>query len=227
MAALDFPTSPTVGQKYPASPVAGVPTFTWDGEKWSALTGGYFGVGAQASDTLPVGAPDNTLWFESDTGLLYIRYNDGSSTQWVIASPQPDTTTFLLKPVASKADQQTGTSAVAAVTPSQQHQHDSAIKAHASFTGSTGAILSGFNIASITRASAGIYNVVFTVPFATANYTGHVTAEVNGNASDGIICFVNGSVPKTATGCQVRFLNLAVSAAVDPTVGHIMFCGRQ
>jgi len=31
---LDFPTSPTVGQKYPASPVAGVATYVWDGEKW-------------------------------------------------------------------------------------------------------------------------------------------------------------------------------------------------
>ncbi len=34
--ALDFPSSPTVGQKYPASPVAGLPTYTWDGEKWMA-----------------------------------------------------------------------------------------------------------------------------------------------------------------------------------------------
>jgi hypothetical protein len=46
------------------------------------------------SDTPPVGAADNALWFESDSGLLYFRYNDGTSTQWVIACPQPDTTTF-------------------------------------------------------------------------------------------------------------------------------------
>jgi len=32
---LDFPASPTTNQKYPASPVAGVPTYTWDGEKWT------------------------------------------------------------------------------------------------------------------------------------------------------------------------------------------------
>ena len=49
------------------------------------------------SDTPPVGAPDGTLWWETDTGLLYIRYNDGNSTQWVIVSPQPDTSSFLLK----------------------------------------------------------------------------------------------------------------------------------
>lgn len=49
------------------------------------------------SDTPPVGSPDSTLWFESDTGLLYIKFNDGSSTQWVIATPQPDLSTFATK----------------------------------------------------------------------------------------------------------------------------------
>jgi len=33
--AIDFPASPSVGQKYPVSPIAGVPTYTWDGEKWT------------------------------------------------------------------------------------------------------------------------------------------------------------------------------------------------
>jgi hypothetical protein len=34
------------------------------------------------SDTPPTAA-DNSIWFESDTGILYIRYNDGNSSQWV------------------------------------------------------------------------------------------------------------------------------------------------
>lgn len=46
-------------------------------------------------DTPPAGANDNALWWESDSGLLYIRYNDGNTTQWVIACPQPDTLQFL------------------------------------------------------------------------------------------------------------------------------------
>jgi hypothetical protein len=49
------------------------------------------------SDNPPSNAPDNSLWWESDSGLMYLRYNDGSSTQWVITSPQPDTTAFLSK----------------------------------------------------------------------------------------------------------------------------------
>ena len=34
---LDFPASPTVGQKYPTAPSAGMPVYTWDGEKWSIV----------------------------------------------------------------------------------------------------------------------------------------------------------------------------------------------
>jgi hypothetical protein len=35
---INFPASPSVGQKYPASPVGGLPTYTWDGEKWTTTT---------------------------------------------------------------------------------------------------------------------------------------------------------------------------------------------
>ena len=42
--------------------------------------------GAIVSDSPPVGAADDALWFESDTGNLYIKYNDGNSSQWVIVS---------------------------------------------------------------------------------------------------------------------------------------------
>ena len=38
---------------------------------------------AIVSDTPPAGAADGALWFDSRTGLLYLRFNDGTSTQWV------------------------------------------------------------------------------------------------------------------------------------------------
>jgi hypothetical protein len=37
---LDFPTAPSVGQLYPAAPVAGLPTYRWDGQKWKTGGGG-------------------------------------------------------------------------------------------------------------------------------------------------------------------------------------------
>ncbi|WLB24945.1 hypothetical protein QIH85_23990 [Bradyrhizobium japonicum] len=49
------------------------------------------------SDTPPSGVPDNSLWWESDTGLLFVRYNDGDSTQWVLAMPVTDTASFVQK----------------------------------------------------------------------------------------------------------------------------------
>jgi hypothetical protein len=64
---------------------------------WISLGGGVASV--FVSDTPPAGAAANTLWWESDSGLLYVRYNDGNSTQWVIACPQPDIST--LAPLAS------------------------------------------------------------------------------------------------------------------------------
>jgi hypothetical protein len=48
------------------------------------------------SGTPPTPTPiDSTLWYDTIGGQLYIRYNDGSTTQWVIAAPQPNTDQFV------------------------------------------------------------------------------------------------------------------------------------
>ena len=59
--ALNFPSSPTVGQKYPASPVAGVPIYAWDGEKWTTGTN---------SIVAPIGDAPND-------GVIYARRSRG------------------------------------------------------------------------------------------------------------------------------------------------------
>ena len=41
------------------------------------------------SDTAPVSPLDGQLWFNSALAGLYIRYNDGNTTQWVPATPAP------------------------------------------------------------------------------------------------------------------------------------------
>jgi len=78
MAILDFPPSPAIGTLYPNPAVQGQPQYTYDGEKWISGTGG----GAiYISDSAPA-APVGSLWWESDTSILYVRYFDGDSTQW-------------------------------------------------------------------------------------------------------------------------------------------------
>ena len=49
--------------------------------KWTTAGGG--GSTVYMSDTAPVGAPDKSLWVETDTGLMFTRWNDGTSLQWV------------------------------------------------------------------------------------------------------------------------------------------------
>ena len=46
-----------------------------------------------------VNSPDGALWWDSDNGVLYVNYNDGSTTQWVqaVALPQIDVSTFVAK----------------------------------------------------------------------------------------------------------------------------------
>src|SRR5262249_21772767 len=79
---INFPSSPTNGQIYP---LTGQPQYVWDAATgaWKAVSG--TSVPIYVSDTAPTGVPDKSLWFKSDTGQLYIRYNDGNSSQWVFA----------------------------------------------------------------------------------------------------------------------------------------------
>ena len=48
--------------------------------------GGGSGASVLVSDTPPPSPAANSLWWESDTGNLYIYYNDGNSSQWVIVA---------------------------------------------------------------------------------------------------------------------------------------------
>jgi hypothetical protein len=64
---------------------------------WDVVAASAGGAAILISDTPPVGAPDNTLWWESDTGVMYVLYNDGTSTQWVVAVNVPDIASFATK----------------------------------------------------------------------------------------------------------------------------------
>ena len=49
-------------------------------------------MGVLISATAPVGAADGSLWWESDSGLLYIRYDDGNTVQWVGVAARAEAT---------------------------------------------------------------------------------------------------------------------------------------
>lgn len=73
---FDFPSSPTLGQTF--TPVLGT-TYAWNGYAWALQTAS----GLVISDTPPASPFNGQMWFESDTGRLWISYFDGNSTQWV------------------------------------------------------------------------------------------------------------------------------------------------
>jgi len=50
-----------------------------DGAAWIDLSGAGVSIGEGAPST----PPDGALWWNTDTGSMYIRHNDGTSTQWV------------------------------------------------------------------------------------------------------------------------------------------------
>jgi hypothetical protein len=50
-----------------------------------------------AQDTPPVGAADNSFWFDTTTGYLYLRYNDGNTSQWILATPIPSVANLVQK----------------------------------------------------------------------------------------------------------------------------------
>ena len=70
--ARDYDDTAVPGRKYIRQKIGG----TWN--PWRTDTPFVL-----ASVDPPVGAPDNTLWFDLDSGLFFFYVNDGTSTQWV------------------------------------------------------------------------------------------------------------------------------------------------
>lgn len=84
-----IPPSGTTAQR-PATPAAGMVRYNTTFNKLEQYNGtswGSVGGGATISDTAPSNPQAGDLWWKSDEGALYVYYNDGTSTQWVVANP--------------------------------------------------------------------------------------------------------------------------------------------
>jgi hypothetical protein len=107
MAAFDFPSAPTVGQKWPQPAVGGMPVYTWDGEKWTTIgapTGGKTPVYTDGSTPMaaaltlsgppvaPTDAADkayaDNAAFPSGTVMLF--YQASAPTGWTKLTTQND-----------------------------------------------------------------------------------------------------------------------------------------
>ena len=80
MAALNFPSSPSINDEYTANGS----TWKWSGVSWDILPRDPFTI--PASDTPPVSPANGDLWWNTEEGTLKIYYVDANSAQWVDTS---------------------------------------------------------------------------------------------------------------------------------------------
>jgi hypothetical protein len=59
------------------------------------VIGGGGGASVTISDTAPSSPSAGNLWWNSTSGHLFIYYNDGTSSQWVMAEPLPDMSQYV------------------------------------------------------------------------------------------------------------------------------------
>lgn len=87
-------------------------------------------------------------------------------------------------PIATQANQETGTSTTTLVTPGRQQYHPSACKSWIKFNGTgTIAIIESYNVTSITDRGTGQYTVSFNVDFSSTGYAIAGCIQRTGDAS--------------------------------------------
>jgi hypothetical protein len=69
---IDFPDSPTLNQEFTVNGI----TWKWNGTAWDIVSGG---AGFRVSDSAPSSPALGDLWYESDSGEMFIYYD----SQWV------------------------------------------------------------------------------------------------------------------------------------------------
>lgn len=106
-------------------------------------------------------------------------------------------TTIVAAAAATQAEQETGSSTSAFVSPGRQQYHPSAAKAWA-LLNSSGTIIAGYNVASSTHPGTGTYTVTFTTAFSSASYVFQGTA--NGAAVVYSTNLAAGTVSYTTAG---------------------------
>lgn len=79
--ALLFPATPSLNQIY----TVGDQSWKWDGTAWIALSAAEESVPVFIGTMPPSYAQDGYLWWDSDTGQLYVRY----MSAWVAATVPP------------------------------------------------------------------------------------------------------------------------------------------
>ena len=87
--AINFPDSPSNGDTHTVGDI----TWTYNTSKtrWTSSTAGAGGSSVTVSDTAPTSPSAGDQWFDSSSLTMFVYYADGSSSQWVPATPAGQT----------------------------------------------------------------------------------------------------------------------------------------
>ena len=188
---------------------------------------------ASAGSVSSIAGNTGAFTLNATTGLTNstndIQCQQGSSSQFGCVKVDGTSLTassgILSFSAASKAQQQTGTSATAAVTPSHQQDHDSSPKAVCQFSGTTtgtnACAFFSYNVTSVTRNVAGQYTLNFTTAFASANFG--CIAMMNNSANN---AFAQGLSANTTTTYKFATVNLSGVSIDEPDI-TVTCWGRQ
>lgn len=83
--ALNFPLNPSVGQIYTVNNSS----WQWNGTYWVAISNQDAAAPVYIGNLPPSSPIPGDLWWNSDNGQLFIRYEDEDTSQWVSATVPP------------------------------------------------------------------------------------------------------------------------------------------
>jgi hypothetical protein len=130
--------------------------------------------------------------------------------------------------LATQAQQEAGTSAVVSVTPSVQHYHPSAAKAWVYFNGnSTVAIVSSYNMTSITDHGVGDYTLNFATDFSSLSSYCLATSHGGVTNTNGVVFRENEPNPARAAGSVRMELEDHGGSRHDCSIVHAIAFGDQ
>lgn len=153
--------------------------------------------------------PDNAITTPKilDANVTTSKIADGNITL-------PKIGPNVLTPPAVKSDQIAANSTAVYTNPSVQQHHPSAAKFWCNFDGSltgTNPPSAGYNVASVTRNSAGVYTINFNTPFTSSNYC--VIASSRTTTVSGTDSAIVNIQSLTTSSVQIRIGNINTFAA--------------
>jgi hypothetical protein len=178
--------------------------------------GGGGGSSVTVSDTAPASPSEGDLWWRSSEGQLYVYYNDGNTSQWVIANAFTGNGAYL--PL-------TGGSVTGDLSVSGTLQFNSGYgsaataygcRAWVNFNGTgTVAIRASGNVTSITDNGTGTYTVNFTNALPDANYAVSAGCKNSTNVDHNYYAVVNRNTAQTTTSVRIVTIYFSNLAAFD------------